>query len=501
MNNKIHTYKWTEKCTSLYMIFMFLVFPLYYQNNYINMLEAKTSLFVPVTLIFLIVGSVLIVLVKLLGYTGGPFVNNLEKPMPQDLFFMLFLLAVVLTMIVAEDFNVVWEAPECKLFGAKIILLCCGVYVLTSRGYIYNKVVKMTLIIGIGAVLVLTVLNRYGVDPLDMYSNLVEHQKDKYMSTIGNVNILANFICIFMPLIMGAYLYAEGIAAKIVYGLMVYVGIMAGVATNSDSFFLGIGAAAIFLLWFALDSKEKLSLYLSMGVIYSLSMFSLRVFDNLRGFDCVWKGLQQDLIYNIPWLIIAAVLIISVAVLSRTGRNLALKKARNILFAVLGAALIIFVIYIIRVNTGAATVESKYLIFNDEWGTNRGFVWTRTCQLFSELPFYQQVIGIGPGEFRDFFVSFNYQRAAMGLPNFVDPHSEVLYYLVATGFAGMIGYFGMIIAALVNCIKVRNNETLLLAAVFVSWLAQGLVNNPLVFVTPYIFLFLGMSRYTVKQNK
>lgn len=83
----------------------------------------------------------------------------------------------------------------------------------------------------------------------------------------------------------------------------------------------------------------------------------------------------------------------------------------------------------------------------------------------------------------------------MGLPDFADPHSEVLYYLVATGFVGMIGYFGMIISAAVKCIRVKKTETIILAAVFVAWIAQGLVNNPLVFVTPYIFLFLGISRY------
>ena len=513
MCEKIKTYQWTEKITSLYMMIMFLAFPLYYQNNYINMLEAKTALFVPVTAGYLIIGAVSIVIVRLYANKQGQNKGNgqrgtkpasapldIHKFMLQDVFFALFLIAVVLTIIAADDFNTVWEAPECKMFGAKIILLCCGIYVISSRGYFFNKAVKLTLIIGIGAVLTLTVLNRYGIDPLDMYSNLVEQQKHKYMSTIGNANILANFICIFIPLIMGLYMYAEDKAGKVIYGILVYIGVMAGVATNSDSFFLGFGAAVIFLLWFAMDSREKLCGYLSMGAIGAFAMFSLKLFNDLSSFAYKWNSLQLDLIYNIPWLIITVGLVVAVALLYRTGKEIPLKKIRNILFAVLGAGLVIFVIFVIRVNTGMVVTQSKYLTFSDEWGTNRGFAWSRTWEVFTNLPFSQQFTGIGPGEFRDFFETFNYQRAAMGLPAFVDPHSEVLYYLVATGFLGMIGYFGMIIAALVKCVKVRHRETIIMAVIFVSWLAQGLVNNPLVFVTPYIFLALGISRYAVKKT-
>ena len=65
MGEKIKTYQWTEKITSLYMMIMFLVFPLYYQNNYINMLEAKNSVFVPATIAYLVIGSVSILLVRL----------------------------------------------------------------------------------------------------------------------------------------------------------------------------------------------------------------------------------------------------------------------------------------------------------------------------------------------------------------------------------------------------------------------------------------------------
>ena len=513
MKQETKSYNWVKYWTAIYMVAMSLIFPLYYQNNYINMLEAKTAFFAPATCIY-IAGGVFWILVEYLSGLGavkkpdrknGKKVSGLTSEaatskglLIQDIFFIIFALAVVISTLLSGDLTNAWIAPDCKMFGARILLLCCGIYVIVSKGYAVEKVVKGSLAAGLLAVFTLTVLNRYGIDPLDMYSNLVEHQKHIYVSTIGNVNIVANFICIFIPLIMGTFIYSRAMSEKVICGILLYTGVMAGIATNSDSFFLGFGAAIIFLLWFALDNKEKMIAYLAASGISALSMFSLKLFNSLSEFEYKWNSLQLDLIDNIPWLLIAAALVAILILVFRGNTELPLKKIRNIIFVLLGAGLMAGLVLAIRINIGSADVQSEYLTFNDEWGTNRGYVWSRTCQLFGELPFYQQLTGIGPGGFSKFFASFNADRAAMGLSDFVDPHSEALYYLVATGFAGMIGYLGMIIVATVKCIKKRSDETIILAAVFVSWLAQGTVNNPLVFVTPYIFLFLGLSRYRIK---
>ena len=443
MGNKLRTYKWTETINSLYMVILFLAFPLYYQNNYINMLEAKTALFVPATLIYLVVGVLSIVLVKLSTYTGEDKVHlqnrsdlecdektngNQKWLLLQDIFFIVFVVSVVLATLSSGDIENAWLAPECKMFGTKILLLCCGIYVLAARGYVFNKVVKGTMIVGVGVVLILTILNRYGIDPLDMYSNLVEYQKHKYMSTIGNANILSNFICIFIPVFLGLFIYAKDIFGKIIYGIMVYMVVAAGIATNSDSFFLGLIASVIFFLWFALTEKKAVISYLIMLMLCAVAPWSLRLFNELSSFDYKWYNLQRELIYNVPWLIIIIILAALLILVTKTQRDIEWKRIRTIAFVAVGVGLIVLIVLIFRANTGNVAAESKYFTFSDEWGTNRGFVWSRTCDLFSNLPLYQQMMGIGPGEFRNFFESFNYQRAAMGLPDFADPHSEVLYY-------------------------------------------------------------------------
>lgn len=403
---KEKTYKWTEYCTSIYFIILFLAFPLYFQNNYINMLEAKTSLFTWATCIYLVIGAVSIVLVRLSGDTEVKPQLSGKRLMPQDIFFLIFLAAVIISTLLSQNIRNAWTAPDCKMFGTMIILLCCGIYCLVSRGYILNKAVKISFSAGMAAVFILTVLNRYGIDPLGMYDNLVVTQKDIYLSTIGNVNVLSNFICIFIPLLMGVFIYGTGKTAGIISGVLVYLGVMAGVATNSDSFFLGFAAGAVFLLWHAMSDIDKLTKYVGVCIICTVAVISLNLFNQLSAYSYTWENLQLTVLYRIPCFMILIVLAVLLAAIRKISLENHLKKIRNIIFILLGIGLLACITYVVRVN-----------------------------------------------------------------------------------------------AAIIRCVKTGSAQTLILAAVFVSWLAQGTVNNPLVFTTPYLFLFLGMSRYEVSVNK
>ena len=261
MKKLINDYKLTEYGTSAYLAVMFLAFPLCFHNSYIDIMETKTFFFVAATCLYLIAFVVLLWLESVFQAEKKRKLNvkSEKKAKPstaakkkgilyQDIFFIIFLAAVVISTLCSGDIIKAWYSTECKMFGTMILLLCCGVYFYVSAGYVINRAVKICLSAGIGIVFILAILNRYGIDPLNMQSILYEHQRPIYISTIGNVNILANFICIFLPLFMGAFLYAEKIPDKVISGLLVYTGVMAGIAANSDSFFLGFGAGlAVFM--------------------------------------------------------------------------------------------------------------------------------------------------------------------------------------------------------------------------------------------------------------
>lgn len=501
MKKKLLSYRWSELCTSAYLMLMFLAFPLYFQNNYINILEAKTSFFTIITVIYLIAELVLIWLESVIEaeLRKKKHIKKMQSEKrehlktAQNLFFQLFLFAVIISTLVSGDIKNAWYSPDGKLFGTRIILLCCGVFIFVSKKYRANKFVTGSLILGCGAVFVLAILNRYGIDPLGVYSNLVEEQKDIYISTIGNVNILSGFICVFLPLFNGMFLYSKQNSLKIMYGILVWLGIMAGISTNSDSFFLGFGASMLFYLWHSMEKKEMLFQYLLLCMIIVGAITGLKGLNSISDFQYVWETLQSYLLNEVSWLSILVLLLICVCGLSRIKKDIDYKKLRTLVFGFLGMVLMISVFYVIKINiTGH---KESFFLFSDSWGTNRGFVWKRTCILFEELPLHKKIIGIGPGGFKEFLSGYNRE-----IRPFTDPHSEILYYLVSTGVMGLTGYLGMIISMIIACLKKRNELYLVFVAVFLSWLAQGTVNTSLVFTTPYLFIFMGICQYKLKEQ-
>lgn len=176
---------------------LFLPFPLYFWNNYINILEAKTAFFTVVTSIYVVIGAVLLLWRRRRKDTVN--VDNRHQKSAalwMDLCCGIFAVSVAVSVLMAGNkTNALW-AYEGKQFGAVVILLCCGLYFIVSRGFRWNGAILWCVLIGVGVVFVLADLNRYGIDPIGMYENLVESQRDEFLSTIGQINIVSGFVCV-----------------------------------------------------------------------------------------------------------------------------------------------------------------------------------------------------------------------------------------------------------------------------------------------------------------
>ena len=152
-------------------------------------------------------------------------------------------------------------------------------------------------------------------------------------------------------------------------------------------------------------------------------------------------------------------------------------------------------------------VAQKYLIFDDSWGSNRGYVWKRTMDLFGCLPLWKKLIGCGMGMFPSFFEVFHTDSMKQLGYYFVDAHNEGLQFLVTTGIVGLVSYFGIIITTLIKNLsfvkkgKQESELSVIVPAILFVWLIQGLVNSPNVFITPYLFLFLGIGQNIVAEKR
>lgn len=489
--------------TIIYCVILFLIFPLYFQNSYINILEAKTGFFVISSVIYL-VGCIIIMLPPIFLKKGENEKKAEERKKkyllsPVDFFCAVLLFSIAVSVIMDDNRSEIIWGINGRYFGAAVLVLCVGIYYCFSRWFCWNTLFWWSCLVGAGIVSILAALNRFNIDILKMYEVIDPAQTQEYLSTIGQINILSGFLCIFLPLFTGLFLYSEKRFSKIFYGLGNILVYIAGICSNSDSFFLAVGIVTLFYFTIVLSDKKRLSDFLLLMSIEAICMFLLKII-SAQVEVSVWREIQECWIKQMPWSIVAILFLFLFLFLKKkedTRINFLrkLKKFWIVSLIILCIAIIAYVVLINVVPAGrnSAFVE-KWLIFGDEWGTNRGYVWIRTLKLFYELPLKSQIFGVGLGEFSGFFEEYFIDSISRFGYYFEDAHNEFLQFLVTNGIIGLIGYAGMIISSIVLCIREKNEMKKIFTAFFLVWIAQAMVNNPTVFTTPYLFAMMGISQ-------
>ena len=140
---------------------------------------------------------------------------------------------------------------------------------------------------------------------------------------------------------------------------------------------------------------------------------------------------------------------------------------------------------------------SSYVVFNDEWGTQRGYVWKRAMEIYTKkLNLLQKIFGYGPDTFAlimQYYYPGEMQNGRMVI--FDSAHNEYLHYLVTTGFVGMASYLVFMVSSIVAMAK-KIKEQPIVAAVMMAVLAyaiQAVVNINLPIAMPIILQLLAMG--------
>ena len=143
----------------------------------------------------------------------------------------------------------------------------------------------------------------------------------------------------------------------------------------------------------------------------------------------------------------------------------------------------------------------SYLIFNDEWGTHRGYIWRKAIEQFSEFSLWKKMVGYGPDTFGILLMHKTYGNPYNEV--FDAAHNEYLQFLLTIGFVGVTSYVVFILSYIKKCFNCVNKNPYMIAMVFgvICYCAQAFVNLSVPIVTPFFWLLLGMgSSILIKNN-
>lgn len=482
-----------EKCVSTYLVFMLLVFPLFYRNNYIDILRAKRDF-------FLIATGIFVLCMMFLEGGMGRRESSKEKG---DLIKYLAVGEICVLLISTLKSGKGMDAflgLSGRYLGALTMMLGIVAMLWIGKYLVWSVALNWCFLCGSGAVFLLQILNQCHLDILRMKVNLVENLHYDFLSTIGNKNFNATFDSMMLSVGMVFYLLCKEKFSKKVYGAWLFLGFLGMVCCRSDSVYLGVGTAFVILFGYAFEKKEYMESFSELFGILTAAFFVLWIYPKLFG---AWFYPMDGLaLYLLNGKVIVAGMVISVfgkyiVCGKREWRKQELWKKRQKGYAVIVLGMLAVGIYLFMhfnmfrwnwLGDGWAS----YFYIDDTWGTYRGYVWKRSAHIFWRQPLWEKIFGSGMTGFGDLMELYYGADAPYG--KFIDAHSEMLQFLITTGILGVIFYFGMLCCLLIKSVRAypENEFALFGILAIAAFLAQGLVNNPQAATTPILFVGLGI---------
>lgn len=186
----------------MFMVLMFTLLPLYYSDNYYNILNDKRDIYWLFSRILFVVIAVSLCISLMLVIKNHQFSKNkrtqLRKISALDVVMLLFgILAIVSTVYSADIGNSI-SGENAWDVGTQMIVCSVIVYFIISRCYSGKGDLWVYLYFGTAAVLAIGIIDRLGYDFLIMHDE-IPLQYNIFISTIGNVNFWAGYLSIIIP--------------------------------------------------------------------------------------------------------------------------------------------------------------------------------------------------------------------------------------------------------------------------------------------------------------
>ena len=526
---------------TVYLLVVLTVLPLIYDNSYFNILETKYKCFYMSTLFMLAV--LLVSGLVMLGIDRKEFQGEHAKELfaklkPQNwrktfsaadmaviAFWVFSLISTLQSEYVYESF---W-GNEGRYSGLFLMTLYVAAYLVISHFWKPNGWVMQAFLAAGMIVCVIGITDYFQMDILHFRGHIKPEQSTVFTSTIGNINTYTAYVALVMGVAAAMFATAQGWFRMGWYYICTVVSFIAIVMGCSDNAYLALGALFAFLPLLLFQRKDGVVRYFVLlatfaSVIQYIDYVNQKYAEVVVGLDSLF-----GVLVNIPKLHIIVAGIWGIALVlcfAMKWSNLKIKQKElleteqwgvgkylarvwtGILILGVASIALIFVDVNVVGNADHYGMIKKYLLFNDSWGTSRGYIWKKSVALYNNLPIIHKIFGYGPDTFGIMTTkSFLTEMVDKTSVIFDSAHNEYLQYLLTIGFGGLVAYVVFLIccvkkmAKAYKIIEVKTRGYILANLIAVlCYCFQAIININLPIVTPILWLFLGGGMALTQKN-
>lgn len=483
--------------TNVYILLMLTFFLFVFHDYYYDIQDTKFQWF-----LILSIGYIVICSIVLLIY-GFTHVEDIKKSFTWkhisrlDIFMLLLFIFAYISMKNSVDYQASFDNPDGRHIGFLFFMVVIGVYVYISRFFSEWKYLIPLFLLANMLVAALGVLNFFDIDPFGFYKGLSDYQSSFYLSTIGNTNYIGSLLSLTIPFSILGFCYSENRKEDIFYGISIIAEAALLLCANADSGYLGTIVFLAAFLFVALSDckitkRLMISILIMLITIRVIGFVSILVPEHCRAFFTVsyYVGVHEigDWV-----LLLFGVLTYIVYVCDDEKRNWNTRYLRIALLSllVLAVVIVIFGFYyfsVVNIESDIGILPT-YLRFDDAWGTGRGFIWKKSIEAFSILPFQQQLFGYGLDTttmllYNTFFDESLFVWDAA--------HNEYIQYLIGGGYAFLITYATIILHTQYRTWKRLDKKDIAIVGAVLAYSLQAVVNIAQPITTPLLFIFIAI---------
>lgn len=476
----------------IYLAAICWILPVYMKEGYFELGEAKAKCFWLISLLILpAFAGLALALRSGRGENKGHF---REKPVPEGILVAL-ILQNLLTFAFSVDKKTAFfgiEGWRSGLITVLLVLIYSLIFSWQSLGK--SRVVQVMMLIVPFGEYILSIFNRLGIYPLDIYG-----QNDSFLATIGNINWFSGYLSVFVPLGIGI-MYSEIPFKKWFFlsGIYSVVGQVALLLQGSDGAALILLATYGYMLWDALfsDDRDNLKRFLIQLGVLGISMVIVDFIMNVLGDAYTY---EPNLLVNICRNHVGLILLALAFFLYRLVLFL---EEIKVPFNKKAYGAIVPLVYVVMIIGGIIWFA---LNFSDSMGNGRGIIWRMSADMFMGLSPWQKLVGVGQNCFyayaqQDAMWSVSFYNV-FGDDILTNAHCEILTMLIEGGLIGTTLHVGLFATILMSLFREKEKErmTIAYALPIVSYFAFGLVTFSQPTSTPYAFLCIGMAIALIKR--
>ncbi|WP_024345681.1 O-antigen ligase family protein [Lacrimispora indolis] len=435
---------------------------------------------------------------------GFYFTNILKNFTLMDYAVLAYLIIAAVSTITSDYLYESFWGNEGRYTGFFLITLYVISYFCVSRFWKFKTwYIDMILLTGM-FVCLFGITDYFNLDIFHFKIDIIPEQRSIFTSTIGNINTYTAYVGILTAIATVLFSTDRNLRNMLWHYICMVIGFFAIIMGVSDNAYLSLGALFGFLPFYLFKSPKGIRRYVIVlatffSVVQCIDWINIYCGESVLGIESAFEVVIS--FRGLPYLVMGLwgiVIFWCLIVFKRKHEVEEFGDVFRYLWAALFTLVILAVLYVLYDCNIAGNVSkykslSSYFLFNDDWGTARGYIWRNAMECYQNLPFWKRIVGFGPETFGILIKQKTANNPYKQL--FDNAHNEYLHMLTTIGVAGLLAYLTFIFGYIKRCLYCRDKTPYIIAIMFgvICYSVQAFVNLNLPIVAPVFWLLLGMG--------